>query len=82
MDGERDMGHKNTHNIPEWKVKREFEVAFIVNKEMKTNILGFTPIRERICRLHVKTRFFNLSVINVHAPMEDKDETEKDEFYN
>jgi hypothetical protein len=23
MDGERDMGHKNTHNIPEWKVKWE-----------------------------------------------------------
>jgi exonuclease III len=62
--------------------KREFGVAFIVNKEMNKNILGFTPVSERICRLRVKTRFFNLSVINVHAPTEDKDETEKDEFYS
>jgi exonuclease III len=61
--------------------KREFGVAFIVNKEMK-NILGCTPVSERMCRLRVKTRFFNLSVINVHAPTEDKDETEKDGFYN
>jgi hypothetical protein len=49
---------------------------------MKKNILGFTPVSERICRLRVKTRFFNLSVINVHASTEDKDETEKDEFYS
>jgi hypothetical protein len=25
--------------------KREFGVAFIVNKEMKKNILGFTPVK-------------------------------------
>jgi hypothetical protein len=62
--------------------KREFGVAFIVNKEMKKNILGLTPFSERICRLCVKTRFFNLSVINEHVPMEDRDETEKEEFYN
>jgi exonuclease III len=62
--------------------KRECGVAFIVNKEMKKNIPGFTSVSERICRLRVKTRFLNLSVINVHAPTEDKDEAEKDEFYN
>jgi hypothetical protein len=62
--------------------KREFGVAFIVNKEMKKNILGFTPVSERICRLRVKTKFFNLSGINVNAPTEDKDETNKDEFYS
>jgi hypothetical protein len=60
--------------------KREFGIEFIVNKEMKKNIPGFTPVSERICRLRVKTRFLNLSVINVHAPTEDKDETEKDEL--
>jgi hypothetical protein len=59
--------------------KREFGVAYIANKEMKKNMLGFTLVSVRICRLRVKTRFFNLSVINVHPPTEDKDETE--EFY-
>jgi hypothetical protein len=63
MDGERDMGHKtHTHTIfqsGKSNGKREFGVAFIANKEMK-NILGFTPVSERICRLRVKIRFFNL----------------------
>jgi hypothetical protein len=47
-----------THTIPQsgkQEGKREFGVAFIVNKAMKGNILTFTPVNHRICVLRVKT---------------------------
>jgi hypothetical protein len=34
--------------------------------------MAFTPVNESICMLRLKTRFFNLSIINIHAPTEDK----------
>lgn len=40
------------------KGNREFGVAFIVNRDMKSNVLAFTPIDERICVLQIKTSFF------------------------
>jgi hypothetical protein len=61
--------------------KREFGVTCIVNKDMKGNILAFTPVNHRICVLRMKTRFFNLSFINVHAPTEHSEVLQKNEFY-
>jgi hypothetical protein len=59
----------------------EAGVAFIVDKVMKGNINNFDPINERICILCLKTKFFNLSIINAYAPTEDKEELIKDSFY-
>ena len=60
---------------------REFGVAFIVERNMKRNVLDFKAIYERICALRIKTKFHNLSFINVHAPTEEKEEIEKEGFY-
>jgi endonuclease/exonuclease/phosphatase family metal-dependent hydrolase len=60
---------------------REFGVAFIVDRNMKRNVLDFKAINERICVLRIKTKFHNLSLINVHAPTEEKEEIEKEDFY-
>ncbi|KMQ89731.1 craniofacial development protein 2-like protein [Lasius niger] len=61
--------------------RHELGVAFIVNNRMKENILDFRPIDERLCMLRIKTRFFNLSLINAHAETEEKDEIAKESFY-
>lgn len=61
--------------------KLELGVAFIVKKGMKENILDFKPINERICLLRLKIKFFNLSIINIHAEMEEKDDITKESFY-
>ncbi|XP_039297365.1 uncharacterized protein LOC120354375 [Nilaparvata lugens] len=61
--------------------RHELGVGFVVENSMKENIIDFKPVNERICVLRVKTKFFNLSLINVHAESEDKDEAVKDEFY-
>ena len=60
---------------------REFGVAFIVERNMKRNVLDFKAVDERICVLRIKTKFHNLSFINVHAPTEEKEEIEKEVFY-
>ncbi|KAJ4437536.1 hypothetical protein ANN_17681 [Periplaneta americana] len=61
--------------------KHQFGTGFIVRKEVKHLILNFNPINERISVLRIKGKFFNCSLINVHAPTEMKPNEEKDTFY-
>lgn len=60
--------------------KHVFGTGFVVDRKVKHMVLDFVPI-ERVCCLRVKGRFFNMSIINVHAPTEDKEDSIKDEFY-
>ena len=56
-------------------------MAFKVERNTKWNVLDFKAVDERICVLRIKTKFQNVSFINVHAPTEEKEETEKEVFY-
>lgn len=47
----------------------------------RQRIIGFMPINERLCILRVKGKFFNMSLINIHAPTEDKVDEDKELFY-
>jgi exonuclease III len=60
---------------------REFGVAFVVERNMKRNVLDFKAVDEQTCVLRIKTRFQNMSLINVHAPTKEKEESEKEAFY-
>jgi exonuclease III len=51
---------------------KEFGVAFVVERNMKRNVLDFKAVDERMCVLRIKTKFQNLSLINVHATTEEK----------
>jgi len=42
--------------------------------------MAFTCINEKMCTLRIKTKFFKLSIINIHAPTEDSEEMEKEQF--
>jgi exonuclease III len=59
----------------------QFGIGFMVKKEIEKNIMSFIPINERICTLRLKGKFHNITVINVHAPTEEKI-GEKDTFYD
>ena len=59
---------------------REFRVAFVVERNMKRNVLNFKAVDECMCVLRIKTKFQNLSLINVHAPREEKEELETEAF--
>jgi hypothetical protein len=43
-------------------------------------VIGFEPLGIRICYLRLKIRVFNIIVISAHAPTEDKEDEEKEEF--
>jgi exonuclease III len=63
---------------------REFGVAFVVERNMKRNVLDFKVVDERmcVCVLRSKTKFQNLILISVHAPAEETEELEKEAFYH
>jgi hypothetical protein len=43
--------------------------------------MDFVAKSPRLCKIRLRGNFFNYSLINVHAPTEDKDEDEKGLFY-
>jgi len=55
--------------------------GFLGKKEIVKNILGFEPINERISKLRLKGKYHNITIINIHAPTEEKDEETKESFY-
>ena len=60
---------------------RYLGVGFLVNKEWKKSVLGFESFTERICKIRFRARYRKITIVNVHAPTEDKDLGEKVEFY-
>ena len=56
--------------------------GFSVSRRMKENIIDFKPLTPRMCKIRLRGIFFNYTIINVHAPTDDKPEEEKDDFYD
>jgi hypothetical protein len=55
--------------------------VFLVDSKFNHMVKNFTPINERLCVIRIKGRFFNGSLINIHAPTNDSEEEAKDQFY-
>jgi exonuclease III len=62
-------------------IKHISRTVFAVNKRVSHLVIGFEPLSMRMCYLRLKGRFFNISIINAHAPTEDKEEEQKEQFY-
>jgi hypothetical protein len=62
-------------------VRHVLGVGFYVNSRFLPNILRFVPVINRLCWIRFRGKFRNYSAINAHAPTEDKDDEEKDNFY-
>src|SRR5436190_19652388 len=58
-----------------------FGTGFMVSKEIKESVIEFIPISEKICKIRLRGRFRKISMVNIHAPTNDKEEAEKDAFY-
>lgn len=61
--------------------RHELGVAFIMEKDYMEKILDFKPVNERMCLLRLKTKFFNVTIINFHAQTEEKDDVTKESLY-
>jgi exonuclease III len=55
--------------------------GFMIQKSAMNKILRFEPISDRICRLRVKGKFHNMTLINIYVPTEDKVDEIKEQFY-
>jgi exonuclease III len=56
-------------------------VGFVVNDKLLPNVKRFEVINDRICYLELEFKRYNLVIINGYAPIEDKNEDIKNEFY-
>jgi hypothetical protein len=59
-----------------------FGIGFIVSKKIKHLIIDFQAKSHRTCRLRIKGKFLNYSLICAHSPTEDKAVEEEDSFYD
>ncbi|XP_049302044.1 craniofacial development protein 2-like [Bactrocera dorsalis] len=59
----------------------KFGVGFVVGERLRRRVFSFTPENERLDTIHIKARFFNISLICAHAPTEEKDDVTKDACY-
>ena len=56
--------------------------GFILLKKMQNDVIGFEPHNERLCKIRIKGKYNNITLINVYAPTEDHTEETKEEFYD
>ncbi|XP_061720037.1 craniofacial development protein 2-like [Cydia pomonella] len=56
-------------------------VGFMVSKKVMGNVIRFDAISDRLCVLRVKSKLFNISILNAYAPTELAEDIAKDEFY-
>ncbi|XP_043064519.1 uncharacterized protein LOC122320475 [Drosophila ficusphila] len=61
--------------------RHEFGCGFVVGAKLRHRVSHFLPINERIAIIRISAKFFNISLICVHAPTEEKDDATKDAFY-
>jgi len=79
-EGIKDKKNHNTLFYSCDRKHRMFGTGFIVNKKIKHLVTDFKA-KTPICKIWVRGLFFNYSLICVHAPTEEKDDDEKDNFY-
>jgi hypothetical protein len=53
----------------------------MIQKLAMNKILGFETISDRICKLRLKGKFYNITLINIYSPTEDKEDEIKEQFY-
>jgi len=58
--------------------KHEFGCSFYVSGEFLKYVKDFKIINERICCLRLKAKWFSCTLINVHAPTNEKTEEIKE----
>ena len=57
--------------------------GFILLGRIWENVIGFEAINEQLCKkIRLKSKYNNLTLINIYAPTEDKMDVEKERFYD
>ena len=57
-------------------------IGFILIGGITNNVIGFEAINERLCKIIIKGKYNNMTLLNMYAPTEDKAGIEKEKFYD
>jgi exonuclease III len=60
---------------------RKLGVGFLVSKQLQSEITEFKAVTNRLCKIRIRGRYRQISIINVHCPTEEKEYEEKEKFY-
>jgi hypothetical protein len=58
------------------------DTGFILLGGIINNVIGFEAISKRLCKIRIKSKYNNLTLINMCAPTEDTGDPEKKNFYD
>lgn len=61
---------------------RLFGTGFILTKEMGNKVVDFKAISDRMCWIRLRGKYRKISILNVHAPTEEKSEDVKEIFFD
>jgi exonuclease III len=56
--------------------------GFLHLKKIQYYVIGFEPYNEQLCKLRIRGKYNNITLINVYAPTEDHTEETKEQFYD
>jgi exonuclease III len=56
--------------------------GFILLGRIGGNVIGFEAINERLCKIRLKSKYNNLTLINIYAPTDDKTDVAREKFYD
>jgi len=73
--------HELKHHKPRFDECQALTIFILLGRIMN-NVIGFEAINKRLCKVRIKRKYNNLTLINMYAPTEDKTEAEKEEFYD
>jgi exonuclease III len=63
-------------------VKGRSSTGFLITGSAVHSILGFDHISDRMCKLRIKDKFYNMTLLSVYVPMEESNGEETEEFYS
>lgn len=62
--------------------RHEFGTGFVVREELVGSVIEFKPINERMCQIRFAGKWYNYTMLSIHAPTEEKDDIVKEAFYD
>ena len=54
------------------KVTNKIGIGFYISGHIMDNLLDFEPVTGGICKIKVILKYYNLAVISIHIPTEEK----------
>lgn len=61
--------------------KNKLGTSFFVKADLKSSIVDYRRINDRMSLIRIKGKYRKITIVNIHAPTEEADDEEKQQFY-